>query len=163
MVTECNIPYSFFNQDPFKNICGEMAEILNFTINSKNIQQSIHDFSDQVREAVKKELEGRIVSLKADIVSKYGQSVLGLNVQFVGDGELKIRTLGMVSLEERHTGEYIAEIVQKTIERFGLKVEQIYTFTTDNGANMLAAASILEKIQIENLASKIGKTFLKSI
>ena len=48
-----------------------------------------------------------------DIVKKRDRSVLGVNVQFVKNDELIIKTLAMKDLTERHTGNYTLNVLKE--------------------------------------------------
>ena len=43
----------------------------------------------------------------------------------------------MKELKENHTGVYLKTVLNKVIEQYGIKSHQIYSLTSDNGANML--------------------------
>ena len=45
----------------------------------------------------------------------------------------------MVELDCKHTGQNIKNIVINVLERCGLNIDNVYSCTTDNGANMLKA------------------------
>lgn len=80
-----------------------------------------------------------------DEATRRGRSVLGVNVQYLYQKKLVIRTLGLVELDAAHTAEYIKQEVLKLIAAYGLDLGQIYSVTTDNGANFIKAVELLKK------------------
>ncbi|KAH6937942.1 hypothetical protein HPB50_005454 [Hyalomma asiaticum] len=59
----------------------------------------------------------------------------------------------MKELLDRHTAEHLASQVKSTLSRYDLSVAQVYSVTTDNGANMLKAARLLGETDHETDAS----------
>lgn len=45
----------------------------------------------------------------------------------------------MVQVYDRHTSEYLKEKIVECLNRYQLSLDQVYSFTTDNGANVLNA------------------------
>lgn len=55
-----------------------------------------------------------------------------------------MRTLAVRELVESHTGEYLKSVIVEVLTSFQINVSQIYTVTTDNGANMVKCTNILQ-------------------
>lgn len=62
---------------------------------------------------MKKDIKNKVISLKVDCVTRMNRSIIGVNIQYLKDTELNIKTVGMTELSERHTPEYLKEIVSK--------------------------------------------------
>lgn len=107
------------------------------TINRAEIVQQIAIVSNEVRNHIKSELQNRFVSVMLDITTKSTLSVLGVNVSFIENDVVIIRSLGVINMTERHTGENIALVVQELFSVFDLPITNIFAITTDNGANMV--------------------------
>ncbi|GFR16369.1 zinc finger BED domain-containing protein 4 [Trichonephila clavata] len=62
----------------------------------------------------------------------------------------------MTELKDKHTGIYIKNMVEKVLEKYNFYIQQIYSITTDNGANMISFVNLLgseiedEVIEMEN-------------
>lgn len=80
-----------------------------------------------------------------DEASRRGRSVLGVNIQYLAGKKIIVRTLGLIDLEVAHTAENIKNEVIHLIQVYGLSLGQIYTVTTDNGANFLKAVELLRR------------------
>lgn len=48
----------------------------------------------------------------------------------------------MYHLDERHTSEYIAQMLTKTCEEWGFNTDKVTSVVTDNAANMVKAVEI---------------------
>ncbi|GLV46433.1 hypothetical protein CBL_20772 [Carabus blaptoides fortunei] len=86
-----------------------------------------------------------MICLKIDAATRLDRSMLGLNIQFIKHGKIMLRTLGIKELKERHTAEYLKEIILKTLKEYEINYTQIYSITTDNGANMIKTVNLLQQ------------------
>ncbi len=74
---------------------------------------------------------------------------------------MKLRTLAMKELTESQTGLYLKRQILETIEQYGISISQIYSVTTDNGANMLNAVKRLmehQRLTLENAPDNVTTT-----
>lgn len=101
------------------------------------VKEHLSVMAEEVRTKIKKEVEGRVMSLMVDIGTKNKRSVLAISIQYNINGKLKIRSLGMIELKASHTGKYLADIIIERLKRFKIDKRQILTITTDNGKNVL--------------------------
>jgi hypothetical protein len=68
-------------------------------------------------------------------------SYLGLTMHWIDNGfHLRSLVLGLEELKERHTGEYLSEVLCRWTAQYGIGVRDIVASVTDSGANMLKAA-----------------------
>lgn len=47
-----------------------------------------------------------MVSIKVDAVTRLDRSFLGINMQYIKNSKIVLRTLGLAELKEKHTGLY---------------------------------------------------------
>lgn len=143
-------PLCIVEDSGFKKIISPILETIERNtgakpaLNRKNINDIIQ-YKNAVKETIVKEMEGKMVCLKLDIASKKFKSLLGINVQYVQDNAIKIRTLAMRPVTVKHTSDIIFAIIQDVLQDFGVDLKQIFTVTTDNGANLLKTARIMQK------------------
>ncbi|XP_062550061.1 uncharacterized protein LOC134214750 [Armigeres subalbatus] len=90
-------------------------------------------------------MRGKLVSLKVDSAVRYSRHVLGVNAQYELDGRMVCRTLAMLEVHESQTAKFLKNRILDVLKRYHLPLEQIFSITTDNGANMLAAAKKLQQ------------------
>ena len=69
-------------------------------------------------------------------------SYLGLTAHYFNNYELISIDLCCKKLEESHTGEYLSETIIEVLNQFRIS-EKIGSITTDNGANVVKACSLL--------------------
>lgn len=146
--TECNLPLNFFSKECVRDILGPMEDGLQI---QRTNRQQIPVYAEVVQKRIEKfitdEAKGRLVCIKADLASRKGRSVLGVNAQYVKDGRIIVRTLGMIERFDRNTGQRLSEEVLDILKRFSISIPNVYSFTMDNGSNFLKAGSILRKEQ----------------
>lgn len=115
-----------------------------FKINSSTIQQYIRKTGMRVREKIKDELKGRIISSMADIVARNRRGILGINAQYYSEGHIVLRTIGMVEIHERHSGETIKNLIRDNLNSYDMSLDQIYeyTYTTDSARSMIRSTKL---------------------
>lgn len=104
----------------------------NLTVVKNHIQAT----ANKIRIKLKSQMKGRLLSLMVDGASRHFLQVLGISVQYIYDGQLKIRMLGLKELTQSHTAAYLGEIVRSCIEEYECEIAQILSNTTDNAANL---------------------------
>ena len=93
------------------------------------------------------------MSLKVDIASRIGRLFMGVNIQYVKDAKLTLRTLAVRELFESHTSEHLLKEILHILELYEIKVRDLYSFTSDNGSNMLKLYRLLKDVQDEEIAA----------
>lgn len=133
------VAMAVLNYPAFRQLTETHSFDTKMQINSTNIGGYIEETANQIRSIIKNEVHRRLVSIKLDVASRYGRSVLGINVQFFSLTERKIviRTLGIIELKKRHTSSYLQSRVNEILELYAIDQRNVYTFTSDNGANMI--------------------------
>lgn len=138
-------PFSYLLDTGFKAMVKEKLDDLQsagcgINLSHQNlveVKEHLQKTAELVQDEIRRETENQSLSLLVDIVTRQRRSICGLSVQFILNGELKVRSIGMIELLESHTGKYIAEVIIKRLKGYGIKLTQIITITTDNGANVL--------------------------
>lgn len=105
--------------------------------NLPDVKKHLAKMAENVRTKIRQELNGKIMCIMVDICTKNNRSIYGISAQFIFEGNLKIRCLGMIELEESHTGEYLAGVLVERLAKFGIEKWQILCITTDNGKNVV--------------------------
>lgn len=100
-------PFSMLDDSGFQQIINlALGDASQEVINSRNIPKYISKAAEQMREHIREEIDGKMVSIKIDGVTRQGRSIMGVNIQFVMNGEIQVRTLAMKTIEQAHTGTY---------------------------------------------------------
>lgn len=116
------------------------------TINRPVILGELMATSKIIRDHIGEELKGRLFSIMFDVTTKSTLSVLGVNASFIENDEVICRSLGVVKINERHTGENIAMLVREIFAALDVSIQQIYAVTTDNGTNMIKTTRMLNEM-----------------
>ncbi|GFQ82084.1 zinc finger BED domain-containing protein 4 [Trichonephila clavata] len=134
------LEYSGFKKilNPIVNAIGN-----HFSVNSENIKLLIPETAVKIVSEISTALEKKVISLKIDIATRLNRSILGINAQLIIGGRINLFTLGMTELKDKHTGIYIKNMVEKVLEKYNIDIQQIYSITTDNGANMISFVNLL--------------------
>lgn len=101
-----------------------------------------------------------MVCVKVDGTSKGRRHFLGVNVQVIENGEIKVYNLGTVEQFSKQTSSAVKVESTSLLVKFGVDEDNILTFTTDNGANMLRACQLLDEVWREHLA-EFGENLLE--
>lgn len=114
--------------------------------NSIEVKEKLMNVAQKIRKKIAAEVKNRLLSLLVDIVSKRGRSILGVSVQYMMNEKVRVRSIGMIELEERHTGEYLADLIIMRLIELEIGLKQVITITTDGGSNVLKMVRDLNQI-----------------
>lgn len=110
------------------------------------VKKHLHEMAQKVKNIIKDEVRGRALFILVDVVTKNHRSIFGISIQYIVNGQLKIRSIGMIELLQSHTAIYLADIICARLKLFDIDLKQILTITTDNGANVLKMVREIEAI-----------------
>lgn len=116
------------------------------SVTKDKIKARVSEISAEIKKQIMEETKDELISLALDICTKNNRVILGINIHYILNGKVVVRTLGMPRLTQSHTAKYVADIVKQTLESFGISVKQIYCVTTDNAAYMLLCPEILDRL-----------------
>lgn len=158
LVTINGRPFTLIEDSGFKKLLEPILEGFNdkFSINSQNIRNQISPAAQRVRQEITNIVKNRLLSLKMDCVTRHDRSILGVNIQIIHDDTLILKTLAMVELKVKHTGENLKNEVFSILKRYNILKEQIYTVTTDNGANMVKMVDLIGNELEEDIDEENG-------
>lgn len=104
-------------------------------------------YTSALKSEIKQEVKNTIVHIKLDLARRHRTSVLGINVQFMKDDKIVVRTLAMTRTNSSHTGEYICALLMETLDEYDIKYSQVHTITTDNGKNVLKSVRLFGAVE----------------
>lgn len=146
LFTKCGRTLRMIEDRPFKIITKPFFDALNIKVNKHNLVEKIVQHSYNIKNEIKEQLAGKLLSLKIDAATRLHLSVLGVNVQFIENNCIAIKTLAVKKLKDRHTSNYLKNIILEVLTEYNIDLKQIFTITTDNGANMVKAVKDLNAI-----------------
>lgn len=153
LVTINSQPFNLLSSSGFRSALESKLREFQLAGCALNLSdQHVHEVKEKIRECQKKiedqiklETKNEVISLMVDAATRNGRSIFGINVQYRYNGTLRLVTLAMYELKYSHTAAYLGDVVLNVLSRYGIKLEQVLTFTTDNGSNMLAMVKNLER------------------
>lgn len=104
LVTINGRPFSLLDDSGFQELVSLALGDKGDVITSRTIPKYISKAAQNMREYIREEVKVKILSIKIDGVTRQNRSIMGVNVQFVMDGVIQVRTLAMKSIEQAHTG-----------------------------------------------------------
>ena len=131
--------------DPILKVFSNEKDFTKLIVNRKNIRDLIKEKANKIRENIILEVENKMVSLKLDCATRLNRSILGINIQFIKEERIVVRTLSMLELNSKHTAEYLLFRIHEVLNAYNIKLDQLYSVTTDSGANLLKMVRELSK------------------
>ncbi len=156
LVTLNGRPFKMLDDSGFRMILDPILKGLgnNLTISAENIVSNVNELASDFRKKLKAEIANRRVCLKVDCAKRLSRSILGINVQFVKNGKIVLRTLSTYELNDRQTGVTLKRMILDVLKEHEINMSQVYSITTDNGANIVLAVKLLVQhglnLQTEN-------------
>lgn len=147
-----SLPLSVLESDAFRKLLQPYAKALalkgiDLTVNSQVIKKAISRKAKQVIDEIKAEAKDKYITLLIDIASRYNRSVLGVNIAYTSNGAFIVRTIGMHTMRMSQSAKNIVDIIKSNLEDFGLNIDRVVAFTTDNGRNMTKTANLFDEMQ----------------
>lgn len=151
-------PFSHLNGLAFRKLLKEQLDelsVFGIKVNLKDknlpvLKNYIQSFSRKLKAEIAFELKYRYVSLIVDVATKRDGSILGISVQFVNNGSVYVRSIGMVQLKKVHTADHIKEMIKMKLNEFLLNLWQIVSITTDNVKNMIKMVRTFKVVPTES-------------
>lgn len=150
MVTKNGRPLTAVEDEGLRIIIDPILKSLNLTINRRNICDWIERYANDLREKIKLETKNKIVCIKMDGATRHDRHILGINLQLILDGKIAIRHIAMVELTESATSEYLAKTLINCLKTYNIKLDQVYSITSDNAANMIKCVQNLSEMFMTN-------------
>ncbi|KAJ6649012.1 hypothetical protein Bhyg_04244, partial [Pseudolycoriella hygida] len=143
------VAFLLFNSPFFRNLTLIHATVTKTIVNSSNIGNFIRQTEIRIRHLIASEIKNRLISIKLDIATRHHRSMLCVNVQYYCSNrkQLVIRTLGCVELRRSHKSSYLEQRLYSILSLYEIDKKNIYSYTSDNGANLLRLGKLIKKMQ----------------
>lgn len=135
--------------DPIENAFKERN--LPLALNIPNIKEAGDAKFEEMKNEVRQLFHMRPFSIQIDLCKCNDRNILAIVAQFIKNGKLVLRTLGMKRLYCRATGINIVNKILKTFDEFALDLQKLVAVTSDNGSNVVLCAKILKAYQKNSL------------
>lgn len=169
-------PFSLFNDSGMRKILDPILAVFKdsripVSISRESLQNQSTKKSSNLTQRIKKEMADIPFSICIDIgTSTDSRSILGINTQYAYNSKMSYRCLAMSVHRHSNTGLRIAVLVWHTLNKFDLKLKNMLSVTSDNGANVLKSIRILRVFQtgsvndyLDNDLEKIDYESLENI
>lgn len=149
LITVNALPLCFVEYPAFKRVIKPYVDSLDrqgikLTINRKIMKEKIEKRAKKMKEIITSEVRGKAVCLMLDIASRFNRSILGINISYLVNNIIVVRTIGMHVLRFTQTAKNIANIIKKILSEFQIFLNQVLSVTTDNGKNLVKAVALLD-------------------
>lgn len=152
MVTVNARPFTCLEDSGFRQLIDPILEALNkesdspqIAINRQNVQADISAMANDLRKQIADETRGKLICLKTDTATRLDRSLMGINIQYVHNGKLMLRTLAVKELFKSHTADNLRLDITEVLRRFNLDITSMYSCTTDNAANVIKCTELLDQ------------------
>lgn len=148
-----SVPFTVLSSSGFRSALEEKLRVFQLAGCALNlsdhhlceIKEKVHEVAAEIRDRIKSEVKGKVVSVMVDSATRNGRGIFGINIQYRHNGVLKVVTLAMHQLKKSHTAKYLADVLSTVLTEYGIDLAQVLTITTDSGSNMLAMVKDIEK------------------
>jgi len=109
LVTVNGRPFSILNDSGLQNIINPIKREIEdkskqkFYITTESIQKKIFEEADRIRKEIYEDVKNIMISMKIDAVTRLDRSFIGINIQYIQNARITLRTLALKELKEIHT------------------------------------------------------------
>lgn len=143
LIARLNLSFNFWNDPGVRNLFSGYAEKFKVPCSSDSMTALLKPYAQGVRDRLKLELKDKLLCLKFDIASRRHRSFIGISVQFINNWKIEVRALKMATIRGKTDSISLQVLIEDCLRDFGVDKRQIYTVTTDNGANVLKTSKLL--------------------
>lgn len=115
------------------------------------IKKRIAYLANEIKIKIKEEVNDKFVSLMIDFATKHRRSIMGVSLQFVQNGQVVTRSIGMVQTLASNTSANVLKVLMELLDSFGINKTRVISITTDNAPNL----SLMVKILNENVEREL--------
>lgn len=115
------------------------------------IKKHIKYLAGEIQKQIQLEVRGTCEAAMADSATKYDMSILGLSIQYMYEGQLKIRTIGMINMTEPQTALHLKNVIWDRLQAYEISKHQLISFVTDNANSMTAMVRLLNDQEANNI------------
>lgn len=119
---------------------------IDLVINRHNIKEHISQKAKIIKQLIISETKNKLVAVMVDIATRYNRSVLGINISYMKDDVVCIRTIGMHVLLFSHTAANIRTVITNTLSDFEIHLKQVVAIICDNGKNLTKSVDLIDAV-----------------
>ncbi|KAL4097510.1 hypothetical protein QTP88_022283 [Uroleucon formosanum] len=136
-------PFAVVEGEGFKRLIKELAPYYKMpsVITLKNTLDNKYEVTKGILKSCLLAAPHVSITFDAWTETMNEESFLGVTVHYLKDVSLKSHCLAVAELKERHTAQYLSDIIQKILSDWQIDNSKIVTVVTDNGANVVSAVN----------------------
>lgn len=161
LFTKNERPLEMIEDRAFKVLVQPVFDVLKIQVNSNNINEIIIASAKRMKSEISNELKGKLLSLNIDVVTRQDLKVLGINVQYIRNSTIVIKTLAIKVLKPTYTSKYLMYVILNVLKIYSIHLNQILTITTHNGAKILKAITYLNT-ELETISNEQNGISIKN-
>lgn len=151
LVTVNGYPFSMLNASGMRGFIQARVQPLQskcqrLPINRVDIVKQVAKASDEIRNQIKSEVKGKMISLMFDMCTIKTLGMIGVNATHMVNGHVISRSLGIIQINERHTAVNLANKVFDILTDFEIPLTNVFSVTTDNAKNAANTSRILDLV-----------------
>lgn len=101
------------------------------------IKEYIVCVSAQIISQIKDEVKNKMLSVMIDIATK-NNKLIGISIQYILNGAIVVRSIGMIEMKHSHTAEYILKLLKQCLQIYDISTNNVISITSDNASNMIS-------------------------
>ena len=143
-VTVNGLPLCVFEKTAISKFVAPIANKLGVSLSQRAVRSLTLEAAEKKRLELVSEFDKRLVCVKLDLCTRRGRHFLGVNVQSVINGKLKVVTASVKEMTKRATAEEIKSTMLTCLDKIGVQERQVYSLTTDNGSNVIKVGKLMQ-------------------
>ncbi|CAK9294251.1 unnamed protein product [Gordionus sp. m RMFG-2023] len=151
LVTINGRPFNIIEDSGLKIIIDPISKAIGTSINRFKIKDLVVDESKKIQAKIIKGTKNKLISLKKDSAQRLGRNILGINIQYIKGNNIILSNLAMKEIKESSTSENIKRMIIETLNKFHIPLRNVYTITTDNGANLVKSIKLLNECSLDEM------------
>lgn len=117
---------------------------IGLNITKNHIRDLIQERAQKIRNMISSEVKHKMINVLVDIASRYNRSIFGVNMSYMKDGKVVVRTIGMHSLHMAHTGQHLKDMITMNLNQYGIPLGRMFSICSDNGENILKTVAMVD-------------------
>lgn len=151
LVTVNGYPFSLLNSSGMRGFIRSRLQPIRLNgntlaINRLDIVKNVAESSDIIRNRIKTELNGKTISVMFDMCTISTLATFGVNVNYMDNGNVISRSLGIIKIEKRHTAVNLADMLYDLLAKFEIPLSKVFSITTDTAKNATNTSEILNTV-----------------
>lgn len=151
LVTVNGYPFAMLNASGMRGFIKSRLQPLylvgrGLPINRLDIVKEVAVTSDSIKNQIKSELKGKMISVMFDMCTISTLATLGVNVTFMKDANVICRTLGIIEIKKRHTAVNLADMLYDLLTEYDVPLKNVFSITCDTAKNASNTSEILNLV-----------------